>query len=96
MFFGKPVWKYDSKPWWEHVVQTDVPEDKIFLPLAQMHYKLAPIIPAEGVVERFSLSLDFYTVRGVIVYQRRTSKLFVFNTFGRSHFWIHISIKELK
>ena len=27
--------------------------DLIFLPLAELYYKLAPIIPAEGVVEGF-------------------------------------------
>ena len=34
-------------------MKTEDPGDLIFLPLAELYYKLAHIIPAEGVVEGF-------------------------------------------
>ena len=45
------AYKFDGTPWWEHVVQTEITEDRIFEPLALHYYKIATVIPAEGVVE---------------------------------------------
>ena len=59
------AWKYDSTQWWEHVVQTKVPDDLIFLPLAKMYNQLAPIIPAERVVE------GFFSIAGFLFDARR-------------------------
>ena len=59
------VYKWDSTPWWEHVVTTEILEDRIFEPLALHYYKIATIIPAEGVVE------GFFSIAGFIFDGRR-------------------------
>ena len=60
-------YKFDGTSWWEHVVQTDIIEDAIFEPLALYYYKIATVIPAEGVVE------GFFSIAGFIFDGRRYS-----------------------
>ena len=57
--------KYDNTSFWELVMTSNDPHLQMFQPLAMLYYQLAPIQPAEGVVE------GFFSIAGFLFDSRR-------------------------
>ena len=57
--------KYDNTPFWELVMTSKDIHLQIFRPLSMLYYQIAPIQPAEGIVE------GFFSIAGFLFDARR-------------------------